>query len=161
MSEKSFKRALRKFLKKKGVLNDFNKKIIEQAAILYSQWLKISDLILMATPNDLPKLIDGLYKIDTLLSEKLAILNVTPKNRKEKAKKIVSDERLKLIEKLGGKCQICGYDKKEILELHHVYPENKRTSPLLLVCPNCHREIHQGLIPKEKIEQIIEEAYRG
>ena len=66
----------------------------------------------------------------------------------------------------GGKCEICGYDKNmSALEFHHNNPEEKdfeidirhfsntsieklknELSKCILVCANCHREIHSGLI---------------
>lgn len=68
---------------------------------------------------------------------------------------------------MGEKCQICGYDRCiTALELHHINPSEKdfsfnqkdnmsweRLQPELqkciLVCANCHREIHQNLITQE------------
>jgi len=71
-----------------------------------------------------------------------------------------------LVEMLGGKCQICGYDKcLQALEFHHIEedintkqkrgvaywtskfnPKNKNIHKILkkikLVCANCHRELH-------------------
>ena len=69
------------------------------------------------------------------------------------------------VDRLGGKCQVCGYDRcVEALEFHHVDPEEKafnigdRVTSLeailpelekcVLVCANCHREIHCGLYPQ-------------
>ena len=81
--------------------------------------------------------------------------------RREKMKKL-------LIEYKGGKCEICGYDRcKSALEFHHVDPnkkkfgigegntrsldENKKeVDKCVLVCANCHREIHEGLIDIEE-----------
>lgn len=71
----------------------------------------------------------------------------------------------KIIEAMGGGCQICSYNKcPEALELHHLNPEEKefsfssmRSSPkkleiikeeikkCILLCSNCHREVHAGL----------------
>ena len=70
-----------------------------------------------------------------------------------------------LIEYKGGECQICGYKRyRGALEFHHVNPDEKefgiskegKTRSLeeskkeadkcILVCANCHREIHAGLI---------------
>lgn len=70
-------------------------------------------------------------------------------------------ENLKLL--FGGKCQICGYDKYlGALEFHHLNPSNKsfeiskrqtmaldllkkEADKCILVCSNCHKEIHAGL----------------
>lgn len=65
----------------------------------------------------------------------------------------------------GGGCQVCGYDKYNgALEFHHLDPNEKDFSigelkktninekikkeldKCILVCANCHREIHGGLI---------------
>lgn len=70
-----------------------------------------------------------------------------------------------LIELHGGKCAICGYDKcADAFEFHHVNPDEKKFSigsanpkhmtwedvlaeaeKCIMVCSNCHREIHAGL----------------
>lgn len=73
------------------------------------------------------------------------------------------------IEYKGGKCVICGYDKcKESLQFHHVDPSKKEfgiseggrcrswerikyeLDKCLLVCSNCHGEIHANLIDINK-----------
>ena len=71
-------------------------------------------------------------------------------------------KKLKLIEYKGGKCQRCGYNKcEEALEFHHLDPTQKdftisshsysfekmkrETDKCILVCSNCHREIHYEL----------------
>lgn len=62
------------------------------------------------------------------------------------------------IQSMGGKCQICGYNRcTAALELHHINPDEKEISfnqihswdvlyrelaKAILVCANCHREIH-------------------
>lgn len=73
-----------------------------------------------------------------------------------------------VVEEKGGKCTICGYNKcEEALELHHLDPSEKEFNisdrnlrysdwPMIkkeiekgvLVCSNCHREIHTGLHPE-------------
>lgn len=69
----------------------------------------------------------------------------------------------KAVEYKGGKCQICGYNKcMRALTFHHIDPKTKsfgisgayksweRLKPELdkciLVCQNCHAEIHDGLL---------------
>lgn len=68
-----------------------------------------------------------------------------------------------LIDYKGGACQFCGYNKcQEALDFHHLDSKKKdfnisggtksfeRLKPeidkCVLVCANCHREIHAGLI---------------
>ena len=73
--------------------------------------------------------------------------------------------KLIAIEYKGGKCCKCGYNKcVEALEFHHLDPTQKdfgivskgytrswskikaELDKCILVCSNCHREIHSGLI---------------
>lgn len=73
--------------------------------------------------------------------------------------------REEAIAHLGGRCQICGYDRcPEALEFHHLDPGEKdftisrrlgKLSALLpelrkcaLLCANCHREVHAGQHPR-------------
>lgn len=82
---------------------------------------------------------------------------------------IVKNRRIKIKEELlnykGGRCSICGYSRcASALEFHHLDPDKKdfgiaQTSSYknlellkkeidkcILVCSNCHREIHAGLV---------------
>ncbi len=79
-----------------------------------------------------------------------------------------------MIDMMGKECQICGYKKtNSALEFHHINPENKDFNfnmacnlPLekiinelkkcILVCANCHREIHAGLIEQELFSSFNE-----
>jgi len=77
--------------------------------------------------------------------------------------------RVRAIEYKGGQCEICGYSRcPEALEFHHVEPLSKDFSisgsgctrswkkvqgeldKCMILCANCHREIHAGLqLPRE------------
>ena len=69
------------------------------------------------------------------------------------------------VEYKGGKCQICGYNRCiEALDFHHIDPKEKdfnvsesgetrgwdrirnEIQKCLLLCSNCHREVHNGVI---------------
>ena len=78
---------------------------------------------------------------------------------------------------MGSKCQICGYNKSQnALEFHHIDPSEKDftisnviASPrkwntfreeldkCILLCANCHREVHEGLTElPEKFQKFDE-----
>ena len=52
--------------------------------------------------------------------------------------------KLKLIKERGKKCERCGYDKYEILHVHHKNRDRNHSDlkDLELICPNCHYEKH-------------------
>ncbi len=74
--------------------------------------------------------------------------------------------KLRLLESMGNKCCICGYDKcPRVMHFHHINPQEKEFGiggaqvnhlsweklvneirKCVLVCANCHGEIHEGLI---------------
>ena len=86
---------------------------------------------------------------------------ITPKKRDTSAYR--KEVKRRLIEYKGGKCQICGYNRcQDALDFHHLDPSQKdynisvgtksfntlksEVDKCILVCANCHREIHAGFI---------------
>jgi hypothetical protein len=90
-------------------------------------------------------------------------------DRKEYLISAVQKRRKKIrqmaIELAGGKCRICGYERcREALEFHHLQEGGKdfsisdkghsrswdrvksEVSKCILLCANCHREVHSGVI---------------
>jgi hypothetical protein len=85
----------------------------------------------------------------------------------------------RIVEAMGGKCQICGYDKCDTaLSLHHINPEEKeisfgsiRANPrswprivdelrkCVLLCNNCHSEIHEGLVVLPDNIDMFDDSY--
>lgn len=85
----------------------------------------------------------------------------------------------KATEAFGGQCCFCGYNRcNKAFDFHHVYPEQKKfelcsswrlnwdeivieLSKCIMVCRNCHAEIHQGLIGDEMILEkfVLTEGY--
>jgi len=80
--------------------------------------------------------------------------------------------KLKFIRMLGGRCLICGYNENiAVLHFHHVNPDNKeksaewlhkgfeekvRKGELILLCSNCHKELHE---PQCSVEGILFEKF--
>ena len=82
------------------------------------------------------------------------------------------NRKLNLIKVCGNKCNICGYNKvNSALEFHHIKPEEKtyglasmgtchqleqdlkEIKKCILVCANCHREIHENLFSQQELLQ--------
>lgn len=59
-----------------------------------------------------------------------------------------------------GKCEICGFDYKPILQIHHIVPiseyGNNQQDNIICVCPNCHKTLHHiySVFNREKDEYI-------
>lgn len=87
-------------------------------------------------------------------------------NNKEAVKKWRLNTKIRMVEAMGGSCNICRYDKcLDALEFHHLDPSKKdfafgksRANPkrwivlveelrkCVLLCNRCHREVHAGLV---------------
>lgn len=99
-------------------------------------------------------------------------------NRREYLSKMTTIRRLRikklLVEAKGGRCQACGYARCLVaLDFHHIDESTKlfglsqrglihswdkivaESKKCILVCANCHREIHAGLIDVSKLDNPL------
>lgn len=85
----------------------------------------------------------------------------------------------RMVKSMGGSCQCCSYDKcNQALELHHLDPNKKELSfgsvmanptrwdsvvielrKCILVCSNCHKEIHAGVRQIPEKFAIFDESF--
>jgi hypothetical protein len=86
----------------------------------------------------------------------------------------------RVVDSMGGKCQICGYDRcNAALELHHLNPSEKELSlgslsaspkgwkehavpelrKCILLCSCCHREFHSGYVELPDTFARFDESY--
>lgn len=92
--------------------------------------------------------------------------DASDKNRRERCKKDLIERNRLIVEQARSRgCQICGYTKcKKALEFHHVDSSEKdagiakaiklwgskklmqEIEKCVVLCANCHREVHDGLI---------------
>ena len=93
-------------------------------------------------------------------------MTITKKRKSDIVKNVTSwrhRTKQKLVEYKGGKCQVCGYNKCiTCLDFHHTDPtekemkisgstksfekQKKEVDKCVLVCHNCHGEIHAGMV---------------
>jgi 5-methylcytosine-specific restriction endonuclease McrA len=95
------------------------------------------------------------YKTSTAMGRDICQSCITVNSRRKNKKKFIDYK--------GGKCQICGYNKYDgALKFHHIDPTKKDFAPsklnnrsfknakeeldkCVLLCGNCHDEVHAGL----------------
>ena len=98
--------------------------------------------------------------------------------RKEAVLDIRRRNKIRLVEYKGGKCEICGYDKCiDALEFHHLDPNEKEfgiagdtrsleklkneADKCVLICANCHRELHAKEREEIRVKKEQEEIERS
>ena len=71
--------------------------------------------------------------------------------------RIRKDNRM-LKEERGNKCQICKWDKANC-DVHHIVPRKdggtEEWTNKIVLCPNCHRMTHHGIITEEELKEYI------
>jgi 5-methylcytosine-specific restriction endonuclease McrA len=97
----------------------------------------------------------------------------------ERVKRWRRNTKQRMIDAMGGCCQICGYNRcPEALTFHHINPSEKahkfggmRANPknwlticeelrkCVLLCANCHHEFHADVIELPKTYAVFNEAY--
>lgn len=94
----------------------------------------------------------------------------------EYIKKFYKNRKAQIVYVMGEKCSVCGYNKcNAALELHHLDPSQKdftlsdnvyrawenvkiELQKTTLLCANCHREVHAGLIDNSTLVSSYDEA---
>jgi hypothetical protein len=96
--------------------------------------------------------------------------NKNSKNVSERAK----EKKKELMKYKGSVCFFCGYNKYDgALEFHHINPGEKEfninlgtlskswercfaeVNKCILICANCHRELHAGLIKYDVSSDVV------
>lgn len=97
----------------------------------------------------------------------------------EAVKRWRANTKNRMVKAMGGKCQCCGYDScNNSLSFHHIDPSKKdmgfsetRANPkqwiniveelrkCILVCNNCHGEIHAGVRKLPDVYSLFDESF--
>ena len=102
------------------------------------------------------KLILASLNKKTCSKECFILFNRDPERKHSRGKKATEEInyssklfRKIFIEKKGNKCALCEYSVKEVLNIHHIIERknggSNEENNLIVLCPNCHAEIHKGL----------------
>lgn len=96
---------------------------------------------------------------------------------RERDARLVAEKRSEVLSRTGSlACEICGFDGVKVygegvavFDVHHIVPLHiagesiTRLKDLIVICPNCHRAIHQHhpFLSPEQLRAIIRNAPRG
>lgn len=91
---------------------------------------------------------EGFVVFNNRHRQRISTLNRRISERKTKNYKHSANWKNALIQINGYRCQVCGYDK--IVDAHHIIPRSRGGKSTIvngiLLCPNCHAEVHAKLI---------------
>lgn len=163
---------------KVGVCKNTIIKILKEQNILKNPPKELTDELLQQIQNRYNqchniKVVAKEFKISySRLKGKIRMKKIKNTPKKEIKKSYYRKVKEKLIEYKGGRCQICGYNKcTSALEFHHLDPSQKdftisgnsrsfetlkpEVNKCILVCANCHREIHAGLVDSKLLKNNV------
>lgn len=161
------KSTISKYCKGIKKINDINPSKIIEAQKIYDKGISLRELekIIGLSRQTLSKYL--------IIKDRKIKTNEEIKNLKSnRTKKWKKEFREDLVNQKGGKCIICGYNKSiRALHFHHLNPDEKdfrisigsvskdivlkEVEKCILVCSNCHCEIHDELFENGK-SKIIE-----
>lgn len=138
-----------------GYVNKISEKMVEEIKIYYlTHTINETSKFFNISTSSIKRFCDKKRKLSTKLTKNARSVEAV-QTRRKKIKELA-------IEYKGGSCQKCGYNKcNSALEFHHLDPSEKDFSisssgntrgwelvkkeldKCILVCANCHREIHE------------------
>lgn len=98
----------------------------------------------------------GNFKADSKYMKKMIW-----KKRKTSIYSDLSAKKESIIKKHGCKCDICGFDYKPLLQIHHILPVkmfgDNSNENIACLCPNCHKILHKTyeFIKKDSIADFL------
>lgn len=67
--------------------------------------------------------------------------------------------KYKIKDTLGNKCEMSNCTSK-CYEVHHIKPVSRNggnsKGNLIVLCANCHRDAHDGIIPQSKLKAVVQ-----
>ena len=160
-----------KLLNKSKAAISYHIRDVKHLQVIAKEDLKIQAKVLRAKGLTIKSIAIEL-KVSTT-TVKNYISYIKPEKQTDKEASLKTIQRVKcrrrviketLVANLGSACLVCGYNKCiTALEFHHLDPKQKdftisgggkslkamleEASKCILVCANCHREIHAGVTP--------------
>jgi len=103
------------------------------------------------------------HKVSEAAMAKQRELKAKPTSNRHKLKSVCevsSRTTSKIVNRIGLGCSRCGWNEAAC-DIHHIcgrdIPDADNHSNLSLLCPNCHRMIHSGLICPEELMPLSEQ----